>query len=137
MILSVHVNKVCFYCMSSNGELLQKLINRCPSELSSFDKRKSMIISRFREKSVEFRLKYDVLSFRQIKTLIFAQWNLLVKFYFIKDFNFLGFVVVQNIVSLKHCHVLLKQPGESVLFSGKKIIYRTQTDDKLIDKDQF
>ena len=47
--------------------------------------------------------------------------NLLVKFYSMKDFNFLthelkhrknfslGFVVVQNIGSLKLCHVLLKQ----------------------------
>ena len=55
--------------------------------------------------------------------------NLLVKFYFIKGFNFLihklkqknfglGFVVVQNVRnpvwSLKPCHVLLKQPAENV-----------------------
>ena len=51
--------------------------------------------------------------------------NLLVKFYFIKDFNFmtrpdtgknfsLGFVVVQNIESLRSCHVLLKQTAENV-----------------------
>ena len=44
--------------------------------------------------------------------------NLLVKFYSMKDFtgnNFsLGFVAVQNIGSLKPCHVLLKQSSENV-----------------------
>ena len=52
--------------------------------------------------------------------------NLLVKFHFMKDFNFsdtltetqksfsLGFVVVQNIGGLKSCHALLKQPAENV-----------------------
>ena len=51
--------------------------------------------------------------------------NILVKFYSMKDFNFLThelkqknfsqrFVVVQNIGSLKPCHVLLKQPSENV-----------------------
>ena len=51
--------------------------------------------------------------------------NLLVKFHSMKDFNFLThklkwknfslrFVVVQNIASLRPCHVLLKQPSENV-----------------------
>ena len=52
--------------------------------------------------------------------------NLFVKFYSMKDFNFsdtraetgknfsLAFVAVQNIRSLKPCHVLLKQSSESV-----------------------
>ena len=53
--------------------------------------------------------------------------NLLVKFHSIKDFiflthelkqgktfNSLGFVAVQNIRSLKSCHVLLKQSSENV-----------------------
>ena len=51
--------------------------------------------------------------------------NLLFKFHFMKDFDFLiheleeknfslGFVLVQNIGSLKPCHVLLKQPAENV-----------------------
>ena len=51
--------------------------------------------------------------------------NLLVKFYSMKDFIFLthelkqkdfslGFVAVQNIGSLKSCHVLLKQSSENV-----------------------
>ena len=52
--------------------------------------------------------------------------NLLVKFYSMKDFYFsdtraetgqnfsLGFVAVQNIGSLKPCHVLLKQSSENV-----------------------
>ena len=45
--------------------------------------------------------------------------NLLVKFYSMKDFIFLthvspGFVAVQNIRSLKHCHELLKQSSENV-----------------------
>ena len=51
--------------------------------------------------------------------------NLLVKFYSMKDYfsdtqaetgkNFsLGFVAVQNIGSLKPCHVLLKQSSENV-----------------------
>ena len=52
--------------------------------------------------------------------------NLLVKFYSMKDFIFsdtraetgknfsLGFVAVQNIGSLKPCHVLLKQSSENV-----------------------
>ena len=52
--------------------------------------------------------------------------NLLVKFYSMEDFSFmtqdetgknfsLGFVAVQNIGSLKPCHVLLKQSSENVL----------------------
>ena len=49
--------------------------------------------------------------------------NLLVKFYSMKDFTFLlkqrkplvwGLFVVQNIGSLKLCHVLLKQSSENV-----------------------
>ena len=52
--------------------------------------------------------------------------HLLVKFYSMKDFSFLthelkqkknfslGFVVVQNIGSLKPCHVLLKESSENV-----------------------
>ena len=52
--------------------------------------------------------------------------NLLVKFYYMKDYIFsdtraetgkkfsLGFVAVQNIGSLKLCHVLLKQSSENV-----------------------
>ena len=51
--------------------------------------------------------------------------NLLVKFYSMKDFIFLthelkwknfslGFVAVQNIGTLKPCHVLLKQSSENV-----------------------
>ena len=51
--------------------------------------------------------------------------NLLVKFHFMKDFDFLihalkqknfslGFILVQNIRSLKPCHVLLKQQSENV-----------------------
>ena len=57
--------------------------------------------------------------------------NLLAEFYSMKDFsdtraetgkNFsLGFVAVQNIGSLKPCHVLLKQSSEMSLFSDKKI----------------
>ena len=49
--------------------------------------------------------------------------NLLVKVYFLHDLNFLthglkqksfslGFVVMRNIVNLKPCHVVLKQPAE-------------------------
>ena len=55
--------------------------------------------------------------------------NLLVKFYSMKDFSFLThelkqqnfsleFVVVQNIGSLKPCHVLLKQSSENVFIFG-------------------
>ena len=56
--------------------------------------------------------------------------NLLVKFYSMKDFIFLthelkqgkkislGFVAVQNIGSLKPCHVLLKQSSENVFVFG-------------------
>ena len=51
--------------------------------------------------------------------------NLLVKYYSVKDFIFLthelkqenfslGFLAVQNIRSLKPCHVLLKQSSENV-----------------------
>ena len=52
--------------------------------------------------------------------------NTLVKFYFMKNFNFsdtrtlrekifsLGFMAVQNIGSLRLCHVLLKQRAENV-----------------------
>ena len=59
--------------------------------------------------------------------------NLLVRFHFMKDFDFdtraeieknfsLGFVSVQNIRSLKPCHVLLKHQKKMSLISDKKIV---------------
>ena len=66
---------------------------------------------------IDTKLMYPFERFRQ---------NLLVKFYSIKDFSFLtheleteknfslGFVVVQNIGSLKPYYVLLKQSSENV-----------------------
>ena len=66
---------------------------------------------------IDTKLMHLCESFRQ---------NLLVEYYFMKDFNIsdtrveteksfsLGFVVVQNIGSLKSCHVLLKQSSENV-----------------------
>ena len=61
--------------------------------------------------------------------------NLLVKFYSVKDFNFLthklkqrktlvlGFAVVQNIPSLKPCQcMLMKQSSENVCFQIKRLL---------------
>ena len=65
---------------------------------------------------IDIKLMHPCEKFRQ---------NLLVKFHFMKDFDFLvhelkqrknfilGFILVQNI-SLKPCHVPLKQPAENV-----------------------
>ena len=71
--------------------------------------------------------------------------NLFVKVYSMKDFNFLthelkqikfysGFLVVQNIGSLKPCHVLLKQSSENVFVSRQKD-YWAQIHDMLINEE--
>ena len=69
----------------------------------NFTKTVSCLVIRTAEQ-IDTELMYPCEKFRQ---------NLLVKFYFMKNFS-LGFVVVENIGRLRLCHVLLKQPVENV-----------------------
>ena len=81
----------------------------------NFTKTVSCLIIRTAQQ-IDIKLKHPSEKFRQ---------NLLVKFYSMKNFNFLTqaetekkfsleFAVEQKIGSLKPCHVVLEQPSENV-----------------------